>query len=269
MQRNHKIKKMISEQVKLGMLLGLFAILLILIVYTVYRVMRLRIAYLRRLENTYQDEEAFRNEALAEIVPFNANPTQMSEETAETSKQSAICESFDAEALWKKYRFSARRKEEEKKSGKTHNQNDHAVVTLSFYYQSYNRIFRVHVHSADIYKDTNTEDYGEMDTRVKLLLITALKRQIVFRTKIVKHSNNPAYDQTFMFPPLRLNKSLKGATLEVSFWSIDEFYQEDLIGVATLHLKDYDLKKRNTLEVVVSLEEEVECLIIFCHLQKS
>ena len=95
-----------------------------------------------------------------------------------------------------------------------------------------------------------------LNTRVKALLITPLKtRQITRRTNVVENSNNPEYNEILEIKLTR--KTTRDSTVEISVWSIDEFFKESLIGGIKIELKDYDVAQRNTVEEELQIEFEV------------
>ena len=99
----------------------------------------------------------------------------------------------------------------------------------------------------------------ELNSRVKILLITPLKtRHIPRRTYVVENSNNPDYDQVLQIKLTR--KTTRDSTVEVSIWSIDEFYKESLMGGCRINLKSYDVAQRNIVEEEIQVDFEVSAL---------
>ena len=97
---------------------------------------------------------------------------------------------------------------------------------------------------------------AKLSTRVQILLITPLKtRNIPRKTRIVDNSNNPEFDQVLEIKLTR--KTTRDSTVEVSIWSIDEFFKESLIGGFVIDLKKFDVAQRNVVEEEIQTEFEV------------
>ena len=102
----------------------------------------------------------------------------------------------------------------------------------------------------------------KLNTRVQILLITPLKtRNIPRKTKVVENSNDPIFEQLLEIKLTR--KTTRSSTVEVSIWSIDDFYKESLIGGFAIDLKKFDVAQRNIIEEEIQTEFEVSLVLRF------
>ena len=137
---------------------------------------------------------------------------------------------------------------------------DNGWIKVEFYHQSYNQIFKIKVIHARGLKCNvpNTK----LNTRVQILLITPLKtRNIPRKTKVIEDSNDPIFDQLLEIKLTR--KTTRNSTVEVSIWSIDDYYNQSLIGGFVIDLKKFDVAQRNIVEEEIQTEFEVGLVLCF------
>ena len=160
----------------------------------------------------------------------------------------ADSQKYDQSTLWKKY--EKLRTEDEPKSCSL----DNGWIKVEFYHQSYNQTFKMKIVGARGLKCNVPK--RKLTTRVQILLITPLKtRNIPRKTRIIEDSNDPEFQQVLEIKLTR--KTTRGSSVEVSIWSIDDFYKETLIGGFVVDLKKFDVAQRNIVEEEIQTEFEV------------
>lgn len=160
----------------------------------------------------------------------------------------AESQKYDQLTLWRKYQKLKAQEEERFCS------LDNGKIKVQFYHQSYNQVFKMRIINARGLKCHVPN--RALNTRVKILLITPLKtRNIPRQTRVIEQSNDPDFDQVLEINLTR--KTTRDSTVEVSIWSIDDFYKESLIGGFVIDLKKYDVAQRNTVEEEIKIEFEV------------
>lgn len=231
--------------------------LFVVISASIYIVLRIRKA--RRKHHEAEDEEEDEgdpelHQAIVDKTPLGTQGGRVMDREEDQSllvcKLAAESQKFDQEFLWKKYNKS----KAEAKTGESCNpDHHHGVVKVEFYHQSYSQVFRVKIINARGLKSHDPDN--ELSTRVKVLLITPLKtRQIPRKTRVVEKSNNPDYDEVLEIKLTR--KTTRDSTVEISAWSIDDFFKESLIGGFKIKLADYDVTQRNIIERELQIEFE-------------
>ena len=78
---------------------------------------------------------------------------------------------------------------------------------------------------------------------------------------MVEKSNNPDYDEVLEIKLTR--KTTRDSTVEISAWSIDDFFKESLIGGFKIKLADYDVTQRNIIERELQIEFEVRVVFLY------
>ena len=64
------------------------------------------------------------------------------------------------------------------------------------------------------------------------------------RTKTVVNSNNPAWNQTFVYPRIRL-EDLRSRVIEVTVWDYDRFGSNEFLGEVLIELTNIALIQQN------------------------
>ena len=160
----------------------------------------------------------------------------------------AESQKYDQLTLWKKYK-KIKAEDPEKFCSL-----DNGRIKVEFYHQSYEQIFKIKIINARGLK-CNVPN-KELTTRIKVLLITPLKtRHIPRRTAAIENSNNPDFNQKLDIKLTR--KTARDSTVEISMWSIDDFYKESLLGGFQIELNKYDISQRNVVEEELQVEFEV------------
>ena len=139
---------------------------------------------------------------------------------------------------------------------------DNGKIKAQFHHQSYSQTFKIKIMHARGLK-CNVPN-KRLNTRVKILLITPLKtRNIPRKTRVIEDSNDPDFDQVLEIKLTR--KTTRDSTVEISIWSIDDFYKESLIGGFVIDLKKFDIAQRNVVEEEIRIEFEVSlvCAMLF------
>eukprot|EP00112_Aurelia_sp_Birch-Aquarium-sp1_P016810 Seg3840.3 transcript_id=Seg3840.3/GoldUCD/mRNA.D3Y31 product=Synaptotagmin-1 protein_id=Seg3840.3/GoldUCD/D3Y31 len=227
------------------------------VVYIVRRIRRTRDKKTKHMEEEEEeeivDEEVIEmQKELVEKTPLavysNQDFDSDKEEITSTSKMViAPALNYDQSTLWQKYQ-KLKTEEEEKYCDLSYGR-----IKVEFYHQSYVQTFKMRIVNARGLKCNDPR--RELNSRVKVLLITPLKtRHIPRRTNVVENSNDPDYDQVLEIKLTR--KTTRDSTVEVSMWSIDEFYKESLMGGFRINLKSYDVAQRTIIEEEIQVDFE-------------
>lgn len=224
--------------IMLSIMIGIFF-------YIMKKILEKREQYLYKLACQREDrhaESAIMEEQ--EILHIRDNAEEANKMQVDLT-QYFVFNDYSPDLLWHEYKINQQTQNKTKNSTSAVDLEDQqAKIEILLYYQAFVKLFRLHVISIQDLHCFRTSE--SKSVKLKILLHKSEVDQYSKVTQIYEMDSDDVHcDDKFAFPLLQ--QEIGDYILYISLWSVNAFYQEILLGAASIDLKSYNSKVKTTI----------------------